>query len=517
MLPIALRTEGRRALIVGGGNVALRKAESLIDAGMRLHVVSPQVEHRLRALIERSGGLLAERTYVATDLAGIDLAVAATDDASVNERVVSDARIARVPVCDALDPERGDFSMQATVRIGDLTFSIDSGASSPAFARRIAREIADRFGPAYDAAARTIARMRSYVFTVAHRNERSHVMRSLSELPIESLARMNPAEAEHEAEAAILRLRGTAAAPTSTVVCASRESALAMAQARIVAARLAEHGIATTMLGITTAGDRFVDRPIAALGSENVWIKELEIALRERRADYAVHSCKDLPGVIPPDMRLAAFSQREDPRDAFCSERFTSFDALPSGAVVGTSSMRRRTQLEALRPDLRYENIRGNVDTRLRKLREGTYDAIVLAMAGLLRLRQRATYTVPFAENTVVPAVAQGALAVEVRADDERLAAQLRAAINDTVTERCVGAERAALRALRAGCDAPLGIHAKLDGRRMRIDGAYVLSDPLVLLRERVEAEIRTQEDAEALGERLAEQLAERIGATATK
>jgi hydroxymethylbilane synthase len=517
MLPIALRTQGRRALIVGGGYVALRKAESLTDAGMRLHVVAPNVDVRLQALVERSGSTLAQRAYETSDLEDADLAIAATDDASVNARVVADARAARVPVCDALEPERGDFAMQATVRIGDLTFSVDSGRSSPAFAGRIAREIAERFGPAYDAAARTIALMRTYVFSVARRDERAHVMRALSELPIESLAQMNPVQAEHEAETTILRLRGTELGSPSTVVCASRESALAMTQARIVAARLAERGIATTILGITTAGDRVVDRPVAALGNESVWIKELEIALRERRADYAVHSCKDLPGVIPEDMHLAAFSEREDPRDAFCSERYASFDALPSGAIVGTSSMRRRAQLQALRPDLRYENIRGNVDTRLRKLREGTYDAVVLAMAGLLRLRLRATHTVPFSEEEVVPAVAQGALAVEVRAEDARLASELRAAINDTVTERCVGAERAALRALRAGCDAPLGIHAKLDGTRMRIEGAYVLSDPFVLLHERLEGEIATQDDAEVLGERLAEQLAERIGATATK
>jgi hydroxymethylbilane synthase len=517
MLPIALRTEGRRALIVGGGHVALRKAESFIDAGMRLHVVAHCIDPALRALLERSGGTAAERSYEPGDLDGADLVIAATEDAAVNGRVVEDARSAKLPVCDALDPERGDFTMQAVVRVGGITFSVDSGRSSPAFARRLAREIAERFGPAYDAAARTIARMRTYVFTVAERDERGHVMRALSQLPIESLAQMNPAEAEHEAECTIARLRGTTAATTSTVICASRESALAMTQARMVAARLAERGIATTMLGITTAGDRVLDRPVSAIGGENVWIKELEIALRERRADYAVHSCKDLPGVIAADMRLAAFSERADPRDAFCSERFPSFDALPSGAIVGTSSMRRRSQLQALRPDLRYENIRGNVDTRLRKLREGKYDAIVLALAGLTRLRQHATYTVPFSEDQLVPAVAQGALAVEVRADDERLANELRAAVNDRATERCVGAERAALRALRAGCDAPLGIHAKLDGDRMRVEGVYVLLDPFQVLRERVEGDVTTQAGAEALGERLAERLAERIGAAAAK
>jgi len=274
----------------------------------------------------------------------------------------------------------------------------------------------------------------------------------------------------------------------------------------MVAARLAQRGIATTILNLTTAGDRIQDRPISELGSVNVWVKELELALLDGRAEYAVHSCKDLPGELADGMQLAAISQREDPRDAFCSERYAAFDALPPGAVVGTSSPRRRAQLQALRPDLRFENLRGNVDTRLRKLRDGECDAIVLAMAGLNRLGVRATHTIAFDPQTVVPAVAQGALAIETLATNQWLAAELHAAVNHEPTQRCVEAERATLRALRAGCSAPLGVHARLNGTTMTIDAAFEQAGG-TMLRERLIDIVTSLEAARALGKRLAERL----------
>ncbi len=284
-----------------------------------------------------------------------------------------------------------------------------------------------------------------------------------------------------------------------------------MAQSRWVASRLAEYGIPSTILNLTTTGDRVQDRPIAAIGSVNVWVKELEIALRDGRADYAVHSSKDLPSELEPDMTIAAFSSREDPRDMFCSERYPSFDALPAGSVVGTSSLRRRALLEALRGDLRYEDVRGNVDTRLRKLREGQYDAIVLAAAGLKRVGLRATFMEPFDVNAVVPAVGQGALAVETLSSQTELASCLHRAINDAPTELCVRAERAALRALRAGCNAPIGIHAQLEENVMMLVGAYAQPERGIVAHERMERVVNDVAQAEAAGEELAAALLGRV------
>lgn len=484
MLPIALRTGGRRALIVGGGNVALRKAEALLQAGLSIAVTAPRIDARLRALLDAPTMLINERAYDRADLDGVDLVIAATDVSAINAQVVADARSAHILACDAIEPERGDFTMQATVRVGELTFTVDSGRSSPAFAQRVAREVRERFGDEYDRAARYIARMRSYARTELDADERAGLMRDLADRPIEELARMSAVQ----------------------VVCASRASALAMKQTRMVAAALAQRGIATTILNVTTTGDREQSAPIGALGSTNVWVKELEAALLDGRADYAVHSCKDLPGTLAPGMALAAISRREDPRDAFCSERYASFEELPAGAVVGTSSERRRAQLRALRPDLRYENLRGNVDTRLRKLRDGDYDAIVLAMAGLKRLGVGATHTVPFDTRQIVPAVAQGALAIETLAAETTLAAELQAAVEHEPTRLCVEAERAVLRALRAGCSAPLGVHASFEGpspdRKMTLIAAFEIDGAMV--REQICGDVDSVEAARALGENLA-------------
>ncbi len=505
-----MRPNGRRAVIVGGGDVASRKAETLAAAGFQLVVVAPAIDAALRAALEAAGASIVERAYASGDLDGALLAIAATNDVAANARVVDDARRSGILVCDAGSPERGDFTMPATVRSGDLTFTVDTGGGAPAFSKRVAREIASAFGPAYAGASKTLARMRAYVKTILPPEERANVLRALAELPVGDLAAMNPIQADDAVEATIEKLRDASdMRPTSAVVAASRASALAMTQTRAVAARLALLGTATTILEVKTTGDRITDRPIVELGNVNVFVTELETALREERADYAVHSCKDLPSELAADMHIAAFSAREDPRDAFCSERFPTFESLPSGARVGTSSPRRERQLAALRPDLRYEPIRGNVDTRLRKLRDGEFEAIVLAMAGLNRLRVRATHTVAFAAETLVPAVGQGALAIEVRAGDDALGAILRDAVNDAASELCVRCERAALRELRMGCNAPVGIHATLEGEKLAANGAYALESEVA--RVRLERTVTSAAGAEALGSELGRALAELV------
>ncbi len=490
MLPISLRPNGRRAVIVGGGSVAARKAESLVDAGFPIFVVAERIDDRLRSMLDERGEAYEERRYESADVEGAALVIAATADPETNARVVFDARAARTLVCDAAQPHGGDFTMAATQRIGDLTITADSGGGSPAFARRVVGEMARALGPQYGDAVRTLARMRTHVKEAYPQEERAEILRELAAQPVEELAAM----------------------PAASVICASRRSALATVQSRSVAARLAQRGIASTILGVTTSGDRDQKRPIDELDGPNVFVKELESALRERRADYAVHSCKDLASSLPGDMCLAAVSQREDARDAFCSERYASLDALPPGAVVGTSSPRRQTQLLALRPDLTLATLRGNVDTRLRKLRGGEFDAIVLAMAGLNRLGLRAAHVVPFDVETLVPAAGQGALAVETRAGDDALARVLRACVGDAASELRIACERAALRALHAGCSAPIGIHARLEGERMVAIGAYA-TDGANVQRERCEARVSTLEEAEALGAALAARFSEAMRA----
>ncbi|MBC5829600.1 MAG: hydroxymethylbilane synthase [Candidatus Eremiobacteraeota bacterium] len=293
------------------------------------------------------------------------------------------------------------------------------------------------------------------------------------------------------------------------LTCASRSSALAMIQTGTVVAALARKGIVSRVLRVSTTGDKVQDRSIAAIGAESLFVKELELALRDCRADYAVHSCKDLPSSLPDDMELCAITEREDPRDAFCSERYKTFAALPAGARVGTSSLRRRAQLCAKRPDLRYDDIRGNVDTRLKKLQTGAYDAIVLALAGLTRLGVYATFTVPFAVDDVVPAVGQGALAIEARGDERALRERLREALNDPLVELAVLAERAALRELQGGCQAPIGIHGSYETRTrtLVLRGVVASPDGKNCVRAERRDNVTSAHEAHCVGVMLAQQL----------
>ncbi len=507
-LPINLHITGRLALIVGGGSVAYRKVSALAQSGAQLRLVSPAINSELREFLNGRNDQVFERPYNSADLAGVVIAIAATDNEAVNRRVLEDARAACVLCCDAASSEDGDFSLPAVVRLDRLSFSVDTGGAAPAFSKRVARELREHFGPEYGAAARTLGGMRAYVKTVLPKAERALLLQALCDMPVPFLAKLNPGDAEHEVDLVVERMRGTQPTPTtSAAICASRASALAMTQSRLVAAKLAQSGIASTILNVTTTGDRIADRPLSEIGAESLFVKELELALRDKRADYAVHSCKDLPSELPGDMQLVAISAREDPRDAFCSERYANFWSLPEGARVGTSSPRRRAQLRALRDDLIYDDIRGNVDTRLRKLRDGDYDGVILAMAGLLRLGVHAKYTIPFTVDQLVPAVAQGALAVEMRVEPSPLAAALRAKINDPASELAVVCERAALRTLHAGCQAPIGIFAAFAGQQLHVRGIVCSSEGAPTVSDSRRAPVGSVKEAAALGAELGAQL----------
>jgi len=243
------------------------------------------------------------------------------------------------------------------------------------------------------------------------------------------------------------------------IVIATRESRLAMWQAEHVRALLMRGGVDVTLLPMTTRGDQILDRSLSKVGGKGLFVKELENALADGRADLAVHSLKDVPMDLPPGFTLAAVLEREDARDAWVSNRYAALADLPQGAVVGTSSLRRVVQLAALRPDLRLEPLRGNLDTRLRKLDEGGYDAIVLAAAGLVRLGLGDRIRARFAATEMLPCAGQGALAIEARADDAALIARLEA-LTDRATRLAVVAERAVSRALGGSCSMPLAAHA---------------------------------------------------------
>jgi len=292
------------------------------------------------------------------------------------------------------------------------------------------------------------------------------------------------------------------------IVIATRESKLALWQAQHIRSRLAGlyPQIELEILGLTTEGDRRLDASLAKIGGKGLFIKELEEALAAGRADLAVHSVKDVPVQLPPGLALAAIAEREDPRDAFVSNRYSTLVALPAGARVGTSSLRRECQLRARHPHLAVEPLRGNVPTRLRKLDEGGYDAIILAAAGLKRLGLGERITVLLDPEESLPAPGQGAIGLECRAGRSDLV-ELLAPLNHRETALCVAAERALARALAGSCNVPLGAFAQVTGERLRLrafvgrpDGSRMVSG------ERSGPAV----EAEALGAALAEELKSR-------
>jgi hydroxymethylbilane synthase len=300
------------------------------------------------------------------------------------------------------------------------------------------------------------------------------------------------------------------------VVIATRESRLALWQAEHVRDRLQQElGLPTELLGMTTRGDQILDRSLSKVGGKGLFVKELEVAMEAGQAQMAVHSLKDVPMELPAGFALVAILEREDPRDAFVSNRYASLAELPQGACVGTSSLRRVVQLKTLRPDLRIEPLRGNLDTRLRKLDEGGYDAIVLAAAGLKRLGLGQRIRATFAAEEMIPAAGQGALGLEIRADAGALG-QAVAKLSHRPTWLATHAERAVSRALGGSCSVPLAAHAVwLGDGRMQLDVAlgHAAQPEQPLLKARLSAEVAGTEAAEALGREAAERLVAAGGA----
>jgi hydroxymethylbilane synthase len=290
-----------------------------------------------------------------------------------------------------------------------------------------------------------------------------------------------------------------------TVRIATRESQLALAQARMVAAALsARHpGLEVRLVPMTTKGDRVLDRPLAQVGGKGLFVKELEVAMEEDRADLAVHSLKDVPMVLPAHFALATFGEREAAFDALVSSRFDSLAAMPAGARVGTSSLRREAQLRHAHPRLRIESLRGNVNTRLAKLDAGQYDAIVLAAAGLRRLGLEARIRALLDE--AVPAIGQGILAVEYPARRSDLASLL-APLEMPETAAAARAERAVGLVVEGSCEVPLGAHARVAGGRIELEAFLGLPDGTRLARARGDAPMA---EAEGLGRDVARRLLE--------
>lgn len=290
--------------------------------------------------------------------------------------------------------------------------------------------------------------------------------------------------------------------PPKKLIIASRESRLAMWQAEHVREKLAllYPQCSIEILGMTTRGDRILDRALSKVGGKGLFVKELEVAIAEQRADLAVHSLKDVPMYLPDGFRLAGVLEREDPRDAFVSNHYASLEELPAGAVVGTSSLRRQSLIAARFPQLEIRPLRGNLDTRLGKLDNGEYAAIILAAAGLKRLRMESRIRAFLPPEQSLPAPGQGAMAIEIASNRDELAEWL-APLNDALSARAAQAERTVSRNFGGSCQIPLAAYATIDGDLMRLRAMIATPDG----KQIAQVDLHGQADApEALGEQVA-------------
>ncbi|MGE0370276.1 MAG: hydroxymethylbilane synthase [Gammaproteobacteria bacterium] len=291
----------------------------------------------------------------------------------------------------------------------------------------------------------------------------------------------------------------------SRIRIATRKSPLALWQAGYVRSLLEEAhpGLQVDLVMMSTQGDKILDSPLAKIGGKGLFVKELEQSMLEGRTDIAVHSMKDVPVELPPGLHLPVVLAREEPRDAFVSQRHDRLDRLPQRARVGTSSLRRQAQLHALRPDLDILSLRGNVGTRLRKLAEGDYDAIVLASAGLIRLGMAERITQQLETEVCLPAIGQGVIGIECRMDDAAVNELVRP-LNDRRTQICIEAERALNARLQGGCQVPIAGHATLQDDTVTLHGLVGYPDGSRIIRGRA---VGGTAEAAAVGINLAEEL----------
>jgi len=480
LFPVFLRLEGRPCVVIGGGKVAARKVQALLEAGARVRVIAPALCPALEALRSAEDLVYEPRPYQAGDLRGACLAFAATGEPAINAAVFAEAERLAIPVNAVDDPAHCTFLVPSRIERPPVAIAVSTGGASPALARHL-REVISQAVPAwYGDLAALLGRLRPEVMGSRPPGEREHLWEALlqGEVP-QLLAEGKP----DEAEACARRLLGLSNSVHAPLVIGTRGSRLALVQAKWVADRLEEHGVAARLQIIRTQGDGGT-APLET-GAPDLFVREIEHALLAGEIGVAVHSLKDLPTGERPGLAIAAIPEREDPRDCLVAAEEQGIDDLAPGSLVATSSPRRRAQLRACRPDLKFVPVRGNVDTRLAKLERGDFQALVVAMAALRRLGLSDVGR-PLPYEVCLPAPGQGALALQVRADDEPVVALLKT-LDHAPSRLAVTAERGLLARLGGGCAVPVSALATVDADRMLLRANVAEPEGCRVLWEQVE------------------------------
>jgi len=487
LFPVFIKLAGRLCVVVGGGEVAARKVGALLASGARVRVIAPELCGSLRRLVESGEVEHVARDYAPGDLNGSRLAVAATDDGSVNEAVWREAERSGVLINVVDQPDLCSFYAPSVLQRGPIQIAISTEGTSPALARRLRQKLEDAVPREYGDLASLLGSLREELKEACScSREREERWRSTLEGEVLSLLRRGKRE---EARAAARRLLGLAPATAAkqdalgAVRIGTRGSALALAQATAIAECLSQAGARVEMITIRTTGDRRADLKGAPMG---VFVREIEEALLRGEVDLAVHSMKDLPTGPRPGLVIAAVPEREDPSDVIITRTGEPLDKLPLGSRVATSSPRRVAQLRAHRPDLAFVPVKGNVDTRLRKLERGDFDALVLAYAGLARLGRSEVIAERLPYDICLPAPGQGALALQVREQDAELRRFVEQ-LDHEPSRLAVEAERAFLAGVGGGCSVPAGALGVTEGGHLIVKGILQTAEAGDLIRDQVE------------------------------
>ncbi len=493
--PLLFEMNQKRVLVVGLGTVGARRAKTFAEAGALVTALARKPDKSLDA----EGITVVCADYSPDMLEGIDIAVAATNDHALNARILEDCKVRRIPVNAADDPERSDYFFPSVIRRGDLTLSVCTEGASPMTTISIVKALKAEYGPEYAERLNYLRILRDdIVATIPEESEKKAKLRALTDLSTETL----------QEQAKAIERRNM-----KTIIVGSRGSKLARVQTEWLLDRLREANpdVDFELRIISTKGDRVQNKALDAIGDKGLFTKELEEALLSGDIDMAVHSMKDMPSSLPDGLTLAAPPVREDPSDVLvtCHE-INSVSELPKGAKVGTGSKRRAYQLSRMRPDLNIQGIRGNVDTRLRKLTDEGFDAIILAAAGMKRIDvyNSCDYNViPLAPDEFVCAPAQGILAVEMREDNDEVREILEPVVDPVAAVQMV-AERKFLTSLDGDCHLPIGAYCKVDGDDICLTGLYGDEEGHKLVKNTMKGKVS---DAETIGAALAEKLKKEV------
>ena len=459
--PIFIPVDGKSCLVAGGGKVAERKVQTLLKFNARVKVVSPRVSRKIAALAEKKKIILKKRAFSPSDLDGALLAIGTTDDKKVNELISKEARKRNIPVNIVDNKSLCTFICPSIVKRGNLTIAISTQGCAPAFSKKIRKEIEATYGKEYGRIVASAGRFRTQVVT------------------------------------------------RKKVIIGSRGSRLALVQANSVAASIKKHfkSIDVEIKIIKTMGDKIKTASLADSNFTGLFVKEIQDALIKKEIDIAVHSLKDLPTKTPKELAVSAFTKRQMPNDVLVAGKKLRGKnvilALPQNAKVGTSSARRKAQLKYLRSDIITKELRGNLDTRLKKLFTSDLDAIVVACAGIKRMKAKVKnlYVIPLAQ--MVPCPGQGILALETRKNDG-LSKKLVQHLNDKRSSQMAEIELTALKMLDGGCSAPIGVVSQVNGANISAAGCVLSADGTKIIESSV---LGKAANARALGKKLGKAL----------